>query len=54
MELVFVVKYNVRKESELFAAANACLLEKNNDLAAYMMLNSKLLTDIEDSAWKLK
>ena len=47
---MFAVKHNIKKESELFAASNVRYLEGNNDLADYVMWNSRRLTDIIDSA----
>ena len=50
----FAVKHNIKKESELLAAANARRLERNNNLADYVMHNTRRLTDTIDSAWKLE
>ena len=51
---IFAAKQNIKKETEVFAAANARRLERKNNLADYVIRNSKRLTDIIHSTWKLE
>ena len=51
---MFAVTNNIKEERVIFAAANACRLEGNSDLSDCVMRNSIPLTNIIDSAWKLK
>ena len=51
---MLAVKRNIKKERELFVAANAPCMEGNNDLADYVMRNSRRLTDIIDSVLKFE